>query len=82
MTVVLYGGPPALPFIVTLTPEARKSPPKRLLKIWFASRVAVAWFVISIPAEKITCSELLSNLSLACIRVFTGFRRASERERD
>ncbi len=39
-----------LPFIVTLTPDARNNPPKRLLKIWLPSNVAVAWFVISIPA--------------------------------
>lgn len=38
-----------LPFMVTLTPEARKRPPKRLLKIWLPSKVAVAWLVISIP---------------------------------
>lgn len=38
-----------LPFIVTLTPEARNRPPKRLLKIWLPSSVAVAWLVISIP---------------------------------
>lgn len=37
------------PFIVTLTPDARNKPPKRLLKIWLPSNVAVAWFVISIP---------------------------------
>lgn len=43
-------GPEAgLPFMVTLTPEARKRPPKRLLKIWLPSKVAVAWLVISIP---------------------------------
>lgn len=43
-------GPEAgLPFMVTLTPEARKRPPKRLLKIWLPSNVAVAWLVISIP---------------------------------
>lgn len=40
-----------LPFMVTLTPEARKRPPKRLLKIWLPSSVAVAWLVISIPEE-------------------------------
>ena len=38
-----------VPFMVTLTPEARNRPPKRLLKIWFPSSVAVAWLVISIP---------------------------------
>lgn len=38
--------------MVTLTPEARNRPPKRLLKIWFPSSVAVAWFVISIPEER------------------------------
>lgn len=40
-----------LPFMVTLTPEARNRPPKRLLKIWLPSRVAVAWLVISIPED-------------------------------
>lgn len=38
--------------MVTLTPEARNSPPKRLLKIWLPSSVAVAWLVISIPGEE------------------------------
>lgn len=38
--------------MVTLTPEARKRPPKRLLKIWLPSKVAVAWLVISIPEEE------------------------------
>lgn len=41
-----------LPFMVTLTPEARKRPPKRLLKIWLPSSVAVAWLVISIPGNE------------------------------
>lgn len=40
------------PFIVTLTPDARNNPPKRLLKIWLPSRVAVAWLVISIPRHE------------------------------
>ena len=39
-----------LSFIVTLTPDAKNKPPNRLLKIWLPSSVAVAWFVISIPA--------------------------------
>lgn len=38
--------------MVTLTPEARNRPPKRLLKIWLPSSVAVAWLVISIPGEE------------------------------
>lgn len=42
-----------VPFIVTLTPDARNKPPKRLLKIWLPSSVAVAWLVISIPWNKI-----------------------------
>lgn len=58
-----------VPFIVTLTPDARNNPPKRLLKIWLPSRVAVAWLVISIPSNNnnktVHITELLVPISKA-----------------
>lgn len=39
-----------LPFCFGWTPLARQSPPNLLLNILFPSNVAVALFVISIPA--------------------------------
>ena len=50
------------PFIVTLTPDARNNPPKRLLKIWLPSNVAVAWFVISMPVRETQSQPLVQIL--------------------
>lgn len=41
-----------IPVRVGLTPLAKQSPPKRLLNIWFCSKVAVALLVISTPAAR------------------------------
>lgn len=44
------------------TPDARHRPPKRLLKIWLSSSVAVALLVISTPAAKPSNIRFLRNI--------------------
>lgn len=62
-----------IPFIVTLTPDAKNKPPNRLLKIWLPSSVAVAWFVISIPEVKFTNSRYIITLQFLNLYVMHTF---------
>uniref|UniRef100_A0A6B0U8P5 Putative secreted protein n=1 Tax=Ixodes ricinus TaxID=34613 RepID=A0A6B0U8P5_IXORI len=53
------------------TPLARQRPPKRLLKIWLNSRVAVALLVISTPAASPSKMRLRRSTGWLCVEMST-----------
>lgn len=59
------------PLQIGVTPDARQSPPNLLLKIWLNSNVAVALFVISMPAARPSNIRFRRRIGCDCVEIRT-----------